>query len=349
MPGAVDVNLLPFLRETATQSRGRTLPEEDLMSQMPGRALLRRAGLSRDLLYRIRLSLTAMLRQRAITPHSAFKGTSDRYWYWVLVRGRQSTPALRDVIPGLPAESIQQNWTGSTGETTLREAYDFYRLVRDVARRYGRDIRPDTRVMDFGCGWGRIIRFFLRDVEPGNLVGCDCYAEALEAARNGNAWCDFRLIDPMPPSSFASESFDVIYLYSVFSHLSEEAHLKWLKEFHRLLRPGGLLFVTTRKRDFILQCAELRRRRDVPEYARGGVASFPDTEESLRRYDAGTYCHSATGGGGVLETSFYGETCIPKPYVEREWSKTFQVLEFLDHEPRCPQALIVAAKPLASA
>jgi SAM-dependent methyltransferase len=311
------------------------------------RALSRCARMGRDLLYRGRLFLTTTVRRKTISPRSAFQGTSDRYWYWVLARGWQANPALRGVIPGLPSERIQQNWTGSAGDATLREGYDFYRLVRDLARKHQRDIRPDSRVLDFGCGWGRMIRFFLRDVDSPNLVGCDCYAEALEAARKENIWCDFRLVDPMPPSPFPSASFDVIYLYSVFSHLSEEAHLRWLTEFHRLLRPGGLLFVTTRKRDFILQCAALRQRLDVPEHVRGSRASFADSDASLKRYDAGAYCHSATGGGGVLDAAFYGETCIPRAYVEREWGRLFRVLEFLD-DTRCPQALIVAAKPHGS-
>src|SRR5438309_300916 len=44
----------------------------------------------------------------------------------------------------------------------------------------------------------------------------------------------------------------LIYLYPVFSHFPEEMHLALLREFHRLLRPGGLLIAPTRQRNFIL-------------------------------------------------------------------------------------------------
>jgi SAM-dependent methyltransferase len=303
------------------------------------------AAIGRDMRYRAR-QFFASAEQREITnPRVAFEQTQDQYWYWLVSRGWQVSPILRSVIPGLPVQTVQQNWTGSTGEATLREGFHFYCLVRELSQRYQCRIRPGTRVLDFGCGWGRIIRFFLRDVDYWNLFGCDCYAEALEAAREQDKWCDFRLIKPMPPSPFDSDSFDLIYLYSVFSHLSEEAHLSWLREFYRILNPGGLVFVTTRKRDFILQCEEFRHRTHLPDYALGGAASFLDAKGSLAKYDAGEFCHSPSGGGGVLEASFYGETCIPLGYIEREWSKMFRLLDFRDDEPRCPQAVVVIQKP----
>jgi SAM-dependent methyltransferase len=43
---------------------------------------------------------------------------------------------------------------------------------------------------------------------------------------------------------FESRSFDVIYLYSVFSHMGEEDVERYLAEFRRLLAPGGRVFLT---------------------------------------------------------------------------------------------------------
>ena len=42
-----------------------------------------------------------------------------------------------------------------------------------------------------------------------------------------------------PPLRFADGSFDIVYAYSVFSHLSERVQLRWVEEFARILRPGG--------------------------------------------------------------------------------------------------------------
>ena len=43
---------------------------------------------------------------------------------------------------------------------------------------------------------------------------------------------------------FEEESFDIIYLYSVFSHLLQEDIEAYLQEFARLLAPGGSVFLT---------------------------------------------------------------------------------------------------------
>jgi hypothetical protein len=69
-----------------------------------------------------------------------------------------------------------------------------------------------------GCGWGRIIRFFLRDIEPGQLMGIDCLPLAIEICQQSDPATRFSLVNALPPTTLASESFDLIHAYSVFSH-----------------------------------------------------------------------------------------------------------------------------------
>jgi hypothetical protein len=40
----------------------------------------------------------------------------------------------------------------------------------------------------------------------------------------------------------------------------------------------------------------------------------------------------------------WGETCIPRPYVERRWTEHFTVLDFVDDPRRCTQNVIVARR-----
>jgi SAM-dependent methyltransferase len=269
------------------------------------------------------------------TPRDFYKACTDDYLLWLHTRSRRGGTSFDQFVPGLPPEDMQRNWTGSTGEATLREALNVYQLIATMAEQHGRGISKDTAVLDFGCGWGRIIRFFLRDVRHDNLYGIDCYSEAIDAARLANRWCTFELTNPLPPSRFDDKFFDIIYLYSVFSHLSEEAHLEWLAEFHRILKPGGLVIATTWRREFILECAELRKQKDLPVHQQSSAVSFEDTDYFLARYDAGLFCHSPTGGGGPLETSFYGQSCIPKAYVEQHWTPWFELMEYRYADTKC--------------
>jgi SAM-dependent methyltransferase len=142
-----------------------------------------------------------------------------------------------------------------------------------------------------------------------------------------------------------SAAFDLIYLYSVFSHLPEAMHLALLREFQRLLVPGGLLIATTHGRDFIQYCASLRddpNLQDTPKWVSqlGGV--FRDETATLAAYDSGAFCYEGFGVEG--RWSFWGEACIPKAYVERRWTEFFDVLEFIDDPAVCQQNAIVVRK-----
>jgi SAM-dependent methyltransferase len=178
----------------------------------------------------------------------------------------------------------------------------------------------------------------------GNLYGVDCMPLAIELCRETNPWSRFALIPPLPPADLPSSHFDLVYLYSVFSHLSEDAQDQWLTEFSRVLRPGGVLIATTWPREYIERC-ERARHGDTRGTHPGSIPAFIGTAEWLARYDNDEYCHSAVGGGPALPSTFYGETCIPEGYVRRRWRDRFVFREFISDANRCLQSVIVVQKP----
>jgi ubiquinone/menaquinone biosynthesis C-methylase UbiE len=200
--------------------------------------------------------------------------------------------------------------------------------------------------LDFGCGWGRITRFFVKDIEKGQLYGVDPLAEIIELCKSTVKLAKFDVIEPLPPiPQFSPNMFDIVYAYSVFSHLNEQYTYLWFHEFNRLLKKGGLLIVTTRSRSFIEHTALLRRPDANPASPRSSVQSFVNTQQVLKDYDAGKYCHQPTGGGDILSKEFFGETCIPKKYFEQNFSDIFIIDDFIENltfEPN--QACIILRK-----
>ena len=122
--------------------------------------------------------------------------------------------------------------------------------------------------------------------------------------------------------------------------------MDWLLEFNRILKPGGIVIATTRPRHFLIECDALRKNKDVKEFQHGAVASFQNIKECLSDYDNGRFCHSPTGGGGVLSTSFYGETAIPKKYALERWTQHFSFVDFMydDEHQSFDQNVIIAKK-----
>ncbi|MGD0748751.1 MAG: class I SAM-dependent methyltransferase [Acidimicrobiales bacterium] len=133
--------------------------------------------------------------------------------------------------------------------TAWRDVEGYLERGRQALRAIER-ILPDEwtwsnkRVLDFGCGAGRVVRH-LRDIgAPVQVWGCDidpaCIAWNTE---NLGPSISFFVNDLVPPLPFESDTFDLVYSLSVFTHIDRH-WASWLLELHRVLAPGGILVAT---------------------------------------------------------------------------------------------------------
>jgi SAM-dependent methyltransferase len=280
----------------------------------------------------------------SLTPHELFGPLDDDFWVWALTAGRRESDLLRNLLPGFPDEKIQLRTNGASGDVALLDAYLTYRLFRKIYGVYGGELASADAILDFGCGWGRVIRFFLKDVEPERLWGVDANDAVITFCRHQTrSWANFKRVDPFPPIEFDDGIFDLIFCYSVFSHLSEDAHRKWLAEFARILKPGGLLIVTTWDRVFIQRCRELRAR-PLPFYQTDLQPVFLDTDAWLARYDRGEFCYDSSPEAFGEVARWFGEACIPKDYVLDHWSQRFEILDYLADRSVAKQNVVVARR-----
>ncbi len=114
-------------------------------------------------------------------------------------------------------------------------------------------------VLDFGCGCGRVARWW-RDFD-GTFTGTDLSTPAVEWCRQHLPFGRFEPNALGPPLPFDDESFDLVYALSVFTHLTEDLQIAWRDELRRVLRPGGRLLFTTHGRSYM-------QRLDPDERAR---------------------------------------------------------------------------------
>jgi tetratricopeptide (TPR) repeat protein len=268
------------------------------------------------------------------------RGLSDAEWLRVLCDSPKFPDYHGFILPGFPDEQFQINTMGSSNEQAMQEAGLFYRAVLPYVNR----MRPlETRtLLDFGTGWGRFPRTFVKIFEPHNIHGIDVDQAMVDVCRKSFSFGNFSRCEPFPPTHLDNEQFDLITAYSVFSHLSEDAANGWIKEFARILRPGGLVAFTTQGRDFIDQCAYYRQQSTLSHpWHINLAASFSDADASRAAYDRGEFLFAATGGGDARPSSFYGEALIPLGYMLKHWSAYFDVLSFVDDRNFMPQAFTI--------
>lgn len=104
-------------------------------------------------------------------------------------------------------------------------------------------------VLDFGCGCGRVTRYW-RDFD-GAVCGSDVSRKAIEWCRDNLDFAAFVHNGLAPPLDLEDERFDLVYALSVFTHLTADLQLAWRDELRRVLKPGGRLLLTTHGRSYL--------------------------------------------------------------------------------------------------
>jgi SAM-dependent methyltransferase len=100
------------------------------------------------------------------------------------------------------------------------------------------------RMLDFGCGSGRLMRHLLGEAERTEIHGCDIDAPSIAwGQRHLCPPCHAYRCPPQPPLPHPDGFFDVVVAVSVFSQLADGWEA-WLLELRRVLRPGGICVAT---------------------------------------------------------------------------------------------------------
>ena len=237
-----------------------------------------------------------------------FRELETDLWALLLTQEYTLYPHIRAVLPDVPDPTLQELWNGASGARLAAQSAAFYDRLR---ARAGRPLEA-ARVLDFGCGWGRLTRFLARDVAPGNLYACDPVQGILDLCRDTRVPAVLARSEFVPDGLPFDERFDLAYAFSVFTHLSERAHDRCLTALHAGLEPGGILVVTVRPLEYLRFDAAMHYLAD----ARGDEARY------LFAPHAADPAHPQYDGGEMT----YGEAVITPAYVRARWSDRFELL-----------------------
>jgi SAM-dependent methyltransferase len=141
----------------------------------------------------------------------------------------------------------------------------------------------DRRILDWGCGPGRIIRHLPALLGDGcGYYGTDYNAESIDWCKKNLRGIKFSKNSLAPNLHYPDDFFDVIYGISILTHLSEQFHYGWFNELQRVLKPGGIMFLTTQGDNFKVKLTKC----ELKIFEEGRLVVRGKTKEGHRTFSA---------------------------------------------------------------
>jgi len=208
-------------------------------------------------------------------------------------------PNLSAFMPPMPPDADQDLWTGNHGIILLIQSMAFIESMLSGYRIFtARDIR-DAHVLDFGCGWGRLIRLLYKYVSSEQIYGVDSWDKSIENCKKYNVKANFAISEYVPSGLPFDRKFDLIFAFSVFTHLSEKTFEASLLTLRKHISDNGLLVITIRPKNYWLFHERGRlTEKMLPLHEKMGFAFTP---------------HNAPAINGEIT---FGDTSVSKDYIQ---------------------------------
>lgn len=201
--------------------------------------------------------------------------------------------------------------TFSDSMTVTTSGYQAFRMMEALMTQYGIDPEGDVRILDWGCGHGRVTRHFTQNWPAAEIHGTDIDAENVGWCTRNLANGHFTKAPLWPPTSLPAEHYDAIFAISVMTHLTAEAQEAWLSELHRILKPGGLALLTFAG---VSATAFSSVWRDPAWWSRWKSLGFDD-----HQYDPALT-------GKIGDEGYYRNTLQTTQNIVATWSTHFEIL-----------------------
>ncbi|MFC3725787.1 class I SAM-dependent methyltransferase [Neoaquamicrobium sediminum] len=177
-------------------------------------------------------------------------------------------------------------------------------------KRFGR------RVLDFGCGVGRVaLKMYAENKWPTDA--CDVNPAAVRYINSQLPRVKTALTNYDPPLPYKDASFDAVYSISVWTHMPEDAQDRWLAETARILKPGGIALLTTSGPRALAS----RRRRGDKGWSDVTDADLKEKGIIFTEYER--FALDPKQYPGV--TRSYGLTAHAHDYIHTRWGKFLKV------------------------
>lgn len=152
---------------------------------------------------------------------------------------------------------LSQVFNGSTGKLLRTTVGSYDKFAEKYASRHATldevrrqldqfiELVKSGAILDVGCGHGRDLNFF--SSKGFMAIGIDLSEKLLRIAHEGTQWGIARM--DMRMMGFPSEIFDGIWACASFLHIPKSEASRVLNEFHRVLRPDSVMYLSVKQGD----------------------------------------------------------------------------------------------------
>ncbi len=204
------------------------------------------------------------------------------------------------------------------------------------------DSQNVRRILDWGCGCGRVTAHLLKVIRSAEVYGCDIVEELIDWCTKSLPNGSFCRINPSPPTPYEDSFFNIVIGTSVFTHLDRKRQHEWLDEIHRILAPGGIVLASTLGeyaflRDYFSKgklrnlFPKLQARKNLFKLRKKGILDGRPNP---------TLDH-------VTATDYYRDVFQTTSYTAEAWGKHFEILDHLQIGLGGYQDLVIMTKGAA--
>lgn len=141
----------------------------------------------------------------------------------------------------------------------------------------------NKRILDWGCGPGRIIRHLPNVTENAcEYFGTDYNKKSIDWCSQNLSNIQFNRNTLEAKLPYNDNYMDIIYGISIFTHLSEQLHYDWYNELYRILKPNGIMLLTTQGDNFRIKLT----KPELDKYNNSKLVVRGSTKEGHRTYSA---------------------------------------------------------------
>ena len=208
-------------------------------------------------------------------------------------------PFLNARLPKMPSSEAQRHWSWFTGKELMEKCISFSETTKEMYEKFTSSLLSEATVLDYGAGWGRLTRMMLQFVPESRVHACDADPKSVSLFNS----LSFRTTCMKVPSNplelpLATGAYDLVWLWSIFTHLPFKAINSIMISLRRIIQPNGMLLISIRPASFWCNNPI--------------VAKVSNIEELVEEHEKAGFAHHAS-------SPYWGDTSMSVDFIKRMW------------------------------